>query len=190
MALPEATVSEIRRLKHAGASLRELAVQFGCAKSTVSLYCRDLFEYPRRKYHSEKEARQLPILNRRGKPRKRYPSDSAEHRRLHRRRYGHKPIYKCANCGSPVWRKGSLCIICYRQREKELALVREAKQAREREQRRGEKIERVMKRFPPPIIEVCPDSPNQRHYWKIDSNEHGVCQYCGEERDFIQGGVS
>jgi len=43
-----------------------------------------------------------------------------------------------------------------------------------------------MKHYKPAIIEVCssPTSPNQRHYWIIDSTNKGTCRYCGEKKDF------
>lgn len=184
-ALPKETVDEIRKLKHDGVSSRELAERFNCAKSTISLYCRDVFYHYGRKYSSEKDARQIPILKRKGKPRKRSPSDSPEYRRLHYHYKENRKLYPCSMCNTSLIRKeGGICIKCHRQKQRELVLAQAEKRGRETEQWKKKKVERIMKRFPPPAIEVCPDSPNQRHHWKINSRGHGVCGYCKGEKEF------
>jgi len=48
----------IRKEKADGASLKTLAEKYHLAKSTISLYCRDVFDHPLRKYSTEKEARE------------------------------------------------------------------------------------------------------------------------------------
>jgi len=47
----------------------------------------------------------------------------------------------------------------------------------------------IMKKFPPLIVEVCPDSPSQRHYYRLDAVDFGVCCYCGKRKDFKLKGV-
>jgi hypothetical protein len=113
--LPDSTVQLIRQRKTEGKSLTEIATECNCTKSTVSLYCRNLFDNPRRKYKTEQEARQAILTLRRGKPRKRYPVDNHQ-------------IYldsqlPCTKCGKPRQRhsKTGLCIICLRQQRRENA---------------------------------------------------------------------
>jgi hypothetical protein len=77
-----------------------------------------------------------------------------------------------------------LCLQCYREKQRKEALARAARQEAEKEERRKRKIERIMKRFPSPVVEICPESPSQRHHWYLDSNNHGVCRYCRAEKDF------
>lgn len=49
---------------------------------------------------------------------------------------------------------------------------------------RKRKNKLIMKRFPPPVIEVCPGSPSQRHYYQLNSDSFGVCYYCKKQKDF------
>jgi len=166
-------IEDIRNRKRGGESLKQISKELGIAKSTASLYCRDLFEYRGRKYQTEKEARQIPIQNRKGKPRKKYPSDYKKYPRQH----GKRKLYPCRNgCGNMITRNGSLCIQCYNKKRIELANIR----AKERELRIKENI----KRLPPIKVEICNASPNERHYWLINSDNFGVCKWCKEERQF------
>jgi hypothetical protein len=182
------TIEKIRKRKQEGASLRQLANEFKCAKATASLYCRDLFEHTGRKYQSEKEARQTPILKCKGKPRKRYPSDN---KKYPRKKYPHKKyLYHCSSegCLNMITRKGGLCIKCYTAKLIKDSEKREAIHIKEREESQRLRLEREVKRFKPAKIEICPSSPIERHYWIINSENLGICKYCGEKRQFIQEG--
>lgn len=52
------TVEQIRQAKRDGMPLLAISKKFGCAKSTASLYCRDLFDHPNQMYKTERTARQ------------------------------------------------------------------------------------------------------------------------------------
>lgn len=171
--LPQSKIESIRNAKREGMSLQDISKTFGCSKSTASLYCRDLFYHPSRKYNTEEQARQIPIERRKGKLRRRYPSDYNRKRKL----------YSCVSCGNLISRKGHLCLKCYTAKLIEATNQRIAHKLVSAEERRKRRLERSL---PPVEIEVCPSpkSPNQRHFWFIDSQEHGVCHYCGEKRDF------
>jgi hypothetical protein len=32
---------------------------------------------------------------------------------------------------------------------------------------------------------MCRKSPTERHHWLIEGLNHGICKYCGEERQFV-----
>ena len=174
MALPADIVTRIRRDKENGLSLNEIAYKYNCAKSTASFYCRDVFWHPFRKYATEREARQTPIDKKKGMPRKRYPSD------FNKPRY----TYPCIICGAKITRKGRFCIVCYTELRKLQALVNAEEEGRERAQRIRANIERQNRRMPKATVSVCPKSPNERHYWVIDSTNIGACKYCEEIKDF------
>ena len=100
-ALDSEVVREIKERKGMGESLNALAKRFDCAKSTVSLYCRDLFSYRGRKYSSEAEARKS--LD------KKVP---------------------CPRCGQAMKAESKLCQGCYRLEGAKKALERERRSLR------------------------------------------------------------
>jgi hypothetical protein len=65
--LSDRLIKLIRTSKINGFSLSEISNQYHVAKSTASIYCRDLFYYPGRKYKTEQEFRQGILDRQRGK---------------------------------------------------------------------------------------------------------------------------
>ncbi len=57
MSMNPAAVRTMRNLKRRGKSIKDIAAQVGCSKSTASLYCRDLYEDPQRRYPTQKALR-------------------------------------------------------------------------------------------------------------------------------------
>ena len=167
-------VEQIRQGKREGLSLKTLAIKFHCCKSTVSLYCRDLFYHPRRKYRSEYEARRIPFIRRKDLPRKKYPHSKA------------RKLYPCVVCGYLIRRTNCLCIRCYTLKRAEEAVASQGKKLADKEQQEKKRKERELKRFPPLLIEDCLISPNNRHHWLIDSKDYARCGYCGKEKDMAR----
>ena len=165
--LPKTIVKLIRQRKEEGFSLTEIAKEFGCCKSTASLYCRDLFYHPLRKYKTEKEARQIPISNRKGKPRKKYPRD---HQREHLRR-----LLPCIKCGKlrQADSKGGLCIICHKQDRKDNAQYHQRQPTFCRNAQRQKSVACKL------IVKECRESPIGKH-----SCISGECTWCSQ---FVRG---
>ena len=164
--LPATTIELIRKRKSDGFSLADIAKEFGCAKSTTSLYCRDLFYHPLRKYATEKDARQIPIDGRKGKPHKKYPRDTLKE-------YLRKMV-PCVKCGKPrqCRSESGLCIVCHRLKRRENA----------RYQRRPRLHGNIEGKTTPkkhagcyPIGEQCAESPTRKH-----SCTAGYCLWCSQ----------
>jgi len=178
--LSETTIEQIRNGKRDGSSLNDLAQEFGCSKSTVSYYCRDIFSHPSRQYQTLDDVRYS--YNERKKARwksgKRCPSDFKSYPSTHRQR----TLYPCRICGNLIRRRDSLCIACYHI---ELAKLCEIT-ARERELRQKRKLNFELKRLQrldsKVKHDICPI--NGTHHWILDSTNIGECKYCGKERVF------
>lgn len=168
-------IRAIRQAKLDGKSLKQIAEMFGCAKSTASLYCRDVFEHPNRLYQSEQDARAAILRGNQLNP--------------NRSRGTYRTYYPCIECGKLIRRNGSRCIVCHSTERKRAAFEQYIKRCEERQilkdQRQEAAFERIRNRFPV-IINVCPSelSPNERHHWVIDMNDYGICKYCEKEKQF------
>ena len=88
MTISNTTVNLIRQAKIKGYSLNDIAKWFCISKSTVSLYCRDLYDDPRRIYQTQEEARAMGFL--------------------------HSTIifYPCPECGKQIRKERKLCKNC------------------------------------------------------------------------------
>lgn len=90
--IPKSKVILMREAKKAQYSLSEIALAFHVGKSTASLYCRDLFQHPSRRYDTEEEAREVIRLRGIGK----------DHR-----------IYRnCVDCGTRIGNEHIRCLKC------------------------------------------------------------------------------
>lgn len=85
-------VDIMRRAKQEGYSLREVSVSLNVAKSTVSLYTRDLFYHPNRIYQTEEEARNAVYQRNIGKD--------------------HTKYRKCIDCGDKIRNEHVRCLKC------------------------------------------------------------------------------
>jgi hypothetical protein len=90
--LPQWKIDNIREWKLRGYSLREISKYYGVAKSTASLYCRDLFFNPMRKYQSESEIREAIALKGKG----------TDHAKYH----------QCVDCGETIRNTNKRCLAC------------------------------------------------------------------------------
>jgi hypothetical protein len=185
-ATSELTKNQMRLDKKNGLTILEVSLKYHVAKSTASLICRDVFYYRGRKYNSEKDARFAINAHRNEKPRKRYPSDSKKYPSNNRRPPVVKKsdnrhvLYPCANkCGNMIRQKNGLCRDCYTD-----MLLKRAEVKQSEKEQRQKTNEANRKRMYPAKVEICPDSPIQRHYWKLNGANVGVCKYCHKVRDF------
>ena len=75
-----------------GWSLRDIAERHGVSKSTVSMYCRDLYTDPRRVYETEEEAREAVIQRGHGR--------------------SHSKYHPCVDCGKSIRNEYTRCEDC------------------------------------------------------------------------------
>jgi len=157
------TVEAIRQAKLEGLSLREISKTFRCAKSTASLYCRDVFNYRGRIYGTEAVARKAIVDRNRGIC----------------RRY---PVHGCLDCQKLIRLEHTRCLHCQTVRLKRKALNRYIQYCEQKaaEPRRESKYRRSV----PILIDPCPVSLTQRHHYMIDSLNRGMCKHCGKEKQF------
>lgn len=90
--IPPEKVALIRQAKQDGYSLSDIRRVFEVAKSTASLYCRDIFWHPNRKYYTEDEAREAVMLRTLGTDHSKYRS--------------------CVACGSNIRNEHIRCLAC------------------------------------------------------------------------------
>ena len=190
----DATIIEaMRRDKHSGLSLLQLSLKYKVAKSTASLYCRDLYNNPQRIYKTGKDARQRIVANR-----KRYPCIKCgtlckregglcakcfgnAHTNAPHSNHDHHKKYPCKSCKvNMVYKLDGVCLSCYRTIIHKKALIKQQEQdARQHdkqirmESRYAKDKERLLASTTP-----CQLSPTKAHYWIINSDNIGVCKYC------------
>jgi len=82
----------MRQAKIDGYSLREIGETLEVAKSTISLYCRDLYWYPTRVYETEQEARDAITMRGVGTD--------------------HSKYHYCSQCGRKVRNEHQRCLKC------------------------------------------------------------------------------
>ena len=153
-----------QQMKREGYSLLDIAVKMGIAKSTASLYCRDVFYYPGRKYSTEAENRRTIYLRCIGK---------SHHSRGEKRDH-HRSI-QCKGCPRLI-REGTvsgLCIDCYHQLR-----VRQAISRYNARPIRQPKPFKRPKNWVTPPPSLCPQSPTQAHFYVLDMLGKGACKYC------------
>ena len=63
MRISQSIVDSMRKDKSNGLSLDYISRTYNVAKSTASLYCRDLYNYSSRVYQTQEEARQMSALH-------------------------------------------------------------------------------------------------------------------------------
>ena len=85
-------VREMRAMKRDGASLSEISDALGVAKSTASVYCRDLFDHPSRVYLTEDDYRDAVLQRGLGKDHCKYRS--------------------CVGCGRKIRNEHTRCAAC------------------------------------------------------------------------------
>ena len=206
-AVPPEIVAQMRADKLQGISLKEIARKYGISLSTTSLYCRDLFSHPSRKYQTEAEARQMMCVV------------SKRNNLLHPERPRYSKTRQCPNCGKMIKQVSEMCIDCRRALRRRMAmpppLVRtrsnNGKQRRndaDRQRHINLDIQRINsaidsakrrdetergrkgttpKRLPPILLDECPNNPGQGHYWVLDRYNHGICKACDISRRFSGG---
>ena len=148
------TIKErIKKEKADGTSLKTLAEKYHLAKSTVSLYCRDVFDHPLRKYSTEKEAREA---------------------------IRSKKLHKCANPSCNNLTTKTHCLSCYRRQtpiKKPSAPIPIRKPSSPKPKKKL--IIPISKYIRPSILEEGCNSlasaPGFRH-----SFIGGGCEYCGK----------
>ena len=155
--LPPKVVLEIRKLKAEGHSLKEISSLFGCSKSSVSLYCRDLYSNNKRVYKTEEEAREKI----RKVPKKKHP---------------------CGNCGKAIRLGSKLCKECYmKSPRKNISRIRN----RDVSFFRNTVSEKMRNKYPRKIKKsICLESPVKAYHWNINSSNYGICIHCGKEKQF------
>lgn len=89
---PDDMINAMREAKINGASLKEITEAFDIAKSTASLYCRDLFWHPNRIYQTEGEARDAVAMRGIGTD--------------------HSIYRKCLDCGGTIRNENKRCLSC------------------------------------------------------------------------------
>ncbi len=172
--IPTLEVTEMRRLIIRGYNLREISAITSRPKSTISLYCRDLYEHPQRKFKTEQEARQRIVERARG-------------HRVYQR-------HPCPICHAMMATNSRCCIRCYQIQQKTSAAERDLDRRRRQQERneqrakeRQERLEQKTKHLIPIVVELCLLSPNQRHYWRLNAQNMGTCKWCGVERQMAGG---
>jgi len=90
--LSKSKITIMREAKTAGYSLSEIASSLSVAKSTVSLYCRDLYSHPNRVYETEEEARLAIYLRSLDKD--------------------HTKKQNCIDCGKIIRNEHTRCLKC------------------------------------------------------------------------------
>lgn len=170
-------VAAMRQMKKEDFSLQDIAQKYHVAKSTVSIYCRDLFDHPKRIYQTEEEIRDVIFKRGIGK--------------------NHDAYHKCA-CGVKIRRDHQRCLTCRKKYEKESGTLDrffqggvahrfKAGDGRKRGATRTVKPSKPKEfRFKHPIgeAEVCELSPSKSHYWIINAVNVGICKYCGKGKQF------
>ena len=154
----------IRNDKTAGKSLSDIAAKYNCSKSTVSYYCRDIFDHPNRQYQTEKDVRQ----------------------RLHEtrkvRNHGHK-LVPCTKCQKPIRvNKSGLCFDCYYFKRAKLGNVKQVQEEQVKSDKRVYYSEKLSKNYHPTL---CQKSPSGYHRWIIDGSNLGTCFYCSAKEQMM-----
>ena len=143
---------QIRKEKADGASLKTLAEKYHLAKSTISLYCRDVFDHPLRKYSSEKEAREAIRM---------------------------KKLHKCANPSCNNLTTKTHCLSCYLGRQTPIRKPSAPISKPSSPKSKKKLIIPISKYVRPSILEEGCNSlvsaPTFRHNFV-----GGVCEYCGK----------
>ena len=177
----------IRVAKSSGRSLTDISRQYHVARSTISIYCRDLYDDPQRKYETEAEFRHNLVLKGKGK--------------------NHNKYHPCIDCGAKIRNNRTRCYSCnieYQRMnghiDKLISLgtntrFGEGHTPMNRRRTNAEIVKDLILNPPKPKrekpvmkqnvkIEICPKSPIQRHHWMIDSKNLGTCKYCMEIKQF------
>ena len=164
-------IDQIRRAKRDGSSLKEVAARFHISKSTVSTYCRDLFQHPQRIYETEADTRAR--LYQRSKANKiRYRQDG---RSQSWSKFGSRSTQPCRVCDHHIRRggKSGLCASCFNVRDRPIKV---------RPLRVSAGI-RAMQRVPAAKPNPCGLSPTGAHHFLI-IDSIGTCKWYDAQRDF------
>lgn len=170
----------MRQAKVDGMSLTDISKTYGVAKSTVSLYCRDLYTYPTRKHQTETECRRLIMMRGSGKS------------------HEGKLKNKCLDCGKPIRSDNHRCSKCYKvyqqdsgQIESLIAYGSKTRFSAESALKRYIERAKLNTTAPKPKINIkpvnsepCVNSPSGYHHWIIDDSNYGICRYCKKCRQF------
>lgn len=180
------TIYLIRQRKRDGLSITKIAKEFKLSTSTVSLYCRDLFNNPSRKYKTEEEARHKISLykSERWHDGKRSPSDLITNRPS---KHKHLPCIKCGQL-----RKADsvtkLCYPCYKQKRIDDANTHKQQKSSVKSNQPQLDNKTKQTEYKKVRVEICNKSPNKRHYFIIGSQSHnhniGICKWCKLVRDY------
>lgn len=186
--MPPPVVEQMRRMKgEEHQSVKQIAKTLHCAPSTVSTYCRDLYENSQRQYPTEQALRQA-MLEHQGRERKKpeykmkrehyYATQAAR-----RRKETNPRTSTCMDCKKTISLASTRCKSCeskHRDKVKKQTIIRKP-------QRPAVKVKSL---FKIPTLDkalaaaMCGNSPTERHHWLIEGLNHGICKYCGEERQF------
>jgi len=175
--IPAKKIAAMRQMKEEGFSLGDIALKLHVAKSTVSIYCRDIFDHPKRIYQTEQEIRDVVFKRGVGK--------------------NHEAFHRCA-CGAKIRRQHKRCLSCRRKYEKEsgeldkfiqggIANRFKAGDGKKRGATSAVKPSKPKEfRFKYPLkgAELCELSPTKSHYWIINAANVGTCKHCGKAKQF------
>ena len=170
--LDPSIIAQMREMKAQGESIKGIARTLGCSSSSVSFYCHDLYENPRRKQLTQEAVRKA-----RNERRKALQRAGLRKRYKYPRKRSERATYPCVDCSKQIGKKGGICISCHLARQAGV----KAKRQKERELRQKD---RASSRFPAPTLDPCSPSPSGAHHWMLDAKSFGVCKHCGKERDF------
>lgn len=151
----------MQAMKQGGLSLKAIALELGCAKITVSRYCRDLFSHAHRKYPTAAE----------------WVEAERQRKKLH--------VRPCPVCGKNMIRKcRSRCRECYHEMQR-----LEAREPGPRKAPKAPKVYtwRLKSQRPTAALStahICAPSPTGAHYWVLDSKNDGTCRHCSAARNF------
>ena len=154
-------IEQMRFFKRQGLSLKAIAKELHIGKTTVSYYCRDLYQHKKRVFKTETEAR-----------------DRITH-----------TLKPCPDCCNPIRKDNYTCRPCYIKRLKVRGFKREiVKQKRvdiviESAVRKEAVVPSAWKKLL--VVNVCPDNHTVKaHHYILDSQNRGVCKHCGATKEF------
>ncbi len=135
--------------------------RYGCGKVTTHKGTRCLECYKRDMVKNKVVSKKRP------------PDNPAKH--------SHHKKYPCRNnCGGTTVKHGSLCLSCYNK----VLYAKAERQQAEINRQKEERLKVQAKLHKPAKLQICPKSPDKRHFEIINSDKIGVCKYCGRKKDY------
>lgn len=192
----------MRLMKSQKMSIKKIAAILKCSPSTVSAYCRDLYDASNRIYKTEEDYRRHIRDNNK-------TPDAIEKKRLWNQthKYGRHYTKTCLDCPRKIRSNATRCKDCHTKYIHAIALNKKRVEPklehdysfiqRATRSRDGELHSQNINRFVlpkagkdhiaimrPVVKEVCSNNAPNSHYWVIDDKNHGVCKYCTKQKQF------